>query len=208
MRRFIMRAHVAVAAGVVLGIAGVAGASASSAAPQAPRTVRVSAAGTSHAVVSPGTQLWAKIYSRLGYSASSVAAGPTGKVVFVTGQGAEASGYLDYATVAYNAATGTQLWAKSYNDTTHGYSAANSVAVSPDGKTVFVTGLSGLTSVQSDYATVAYNAATGAQLWVKLYSPPANGADAATSVAVSPTGTMVFITGQTYGDAASYAPMA
>lgn len=54
MRRFIMRAYVAVAAGVVLGIGGVAGASPSGAAPQALRAAWVSAAGTPHAAVSPG----------------------------------------------------------------------------------------------------------------------------------------------------------
>jgi outer membrane protein assembly factor BamB len=206
MRRFIMRAHAVVAAGVVLGIGGVTGASASGAALRAPQALRVSAAATSHAAVSPGTQLWVKRFGN-GFAAS-VAASPTGKVVFVTGQGAEASGYLDYATVAYNAATGAQLWAKSYNDTRHGYSAANSVAVSPDGKTVFVTGLSGLTSAQTGYATVAYNAATGAQLWVKRYNGPANVGGEATSVAVSPTGAMVFVTGCTSNGAGGYATVA
>jgi outer membrane protein assembly factor BamB len=158
-------------------------------------------------LANPGTQLWVKLYSRLGVAAS-VAASPTGKVVFVTGQGAEASGNLDYATIAYNAATGAQLWAKSYNDTPTGYSAASSVAVSPDGKTVFVTGLSGLNTVNLDYATVAYNAATGAQLWVKRYNGPANLGNEATSMAVSPTGAMVFVTGYTSNGSGGYATVA
>jgi outer membrane protein assembly factor BamB len=166
----------------------------------------VSSATAPQALANPGAQLWAKRYG--GDGAYSVAASPTGKVVFVTGQGVEASGNLDYATVAYNAATGAQLWAKSYNDGPNGYSAANSVAVSPDGKTVFVTGLSGLNSVNLDYATVAYNAATGAQLWVARYNGPANLDNEATSVAVSPTGAMVFVTGYTDNGSSGYATVA
>ena len=46
------------------------------------------------------------------------------------------------------------------------------MAVSPDGQTVFVTGYSG-SSTGDDYATVAYNAATGTPRWVKRYTTPA-----------------------------------
>jgi outer membrane protein assembly factor BamB len=161
----------------------------------------VSSARARQGLANPGAQLWAKSYR--GDGAYSVAASPTGKVVFVTGQGVEASGYLDYATVAYNAATGAQLWAKSYNNGPQGNSAASSVAVSPDGKTVFVTGESG-----GDYATVAYNAATGAQLWVKRYNGPANLSNVATSVAVSPTGAIVVVTGYTTNGSGGYATVA
>ena len=59
------------------------------------------------------------------------------------------------------------------------------MAVSPDGKAVFVTGYSGSqTTGGYDYATVAYNPATGAQLWVKRYNGPA-GDDFAHSMTVS-----------------------
>ena len=62
------------------------------------------------------------------------------------------------------------------------------MAVSPDGKTVFVTGYSyGTTAGEVDYATVAYSAATGAQLWVERYIGPSL-QGFATSVAVSPGG--------------------
>ena len=50
----------------------------------------------------------------------------------------------------------------------------------------------------SDYATVAYNAATGAQLWFGRHSGPHKSIGPATSVAVSRTGT-VFVTGYIFG---------
>jgi hypothetical protein len=97
--------------------------------------------------------------------------------VFVTGY---TSGSTTKAavTAAYNAATGAQLWAKS----DHGH-AASSVAVSPDGQDVFITG----------DTTVAYRATTGAQLWAKSYH-----GRYASSVAVGPDGTNVFVTGVKY----------
>ena len=168
------------------------------AAPRAPlRGARVSAAGTSPTAASPVAQLWAKRYngSNSTDDAVSVAVSSGGGTVFVTGSSVGTTSFEDYATVGYNAATGAQLWVSRYNGPDNGEDEASSVAVSPDGKTVFVTGYSyGTTAGEVDYATVAYNAATGAQLWVERYISPAL-QGFATSVAVSPGGTAVFVTG-------------
>ena len=106
-----------------------------------------------------------------------------------------------YATVAYNAVTGAQLWARRYLGPGNGFSTAWSVAVSPGGSRVFVTGSSQGASWGQDFATVAYSAATGAQLWAQRYNGPANGSDYALSVAVSPGGSRVFVTGSSQGPA-------
>ena len=60
---------------------------------------------------------------------------------------------------------------------------------------MFVTGARAGRAADSDYATVAYSAATGGQLWVSRYHGPASGFDGADSVAVSPGGATVFVTG-------------
>jgi DNA-binding beta-propeller fold protein YncE len=128
-----------------------------------------------------------------GNKATAVAVSPTGKTVFVTG-----SSGPSYATVAYNPATGAQLWAARYGS---GPAAPVAMAVSPDGGTVFVTGSSKKgTGTGSAYLTVAYNATTGAVRWAARYSGAASKTDAATSVAVSRDGTEVFVTGSRYLD--------
>ena len=132
------------------------------------------------------------IYGGPNYSSGSVAVSPSGGTVFVvTGGDTKATWAFDYATVAYNAATGAQEWVARYHGPGNGNDAASSVAVSPSGRTVFVTGGSAGTTSANDYATVAYNAATGAQEWAARYPGPGN----ASSVAVSPSGRTVFVTG-------------
>jgi putative pyrroloquinoline-quinone binding quinoprotein len=149
-----------------------------------------------------GAQLWAQRYNVPGGGAAySVAVSPGGDKVFVTGQSYAAASASDYATIAYNAATGAQLWVKRYNSGGANYDAASTVAVAPDGTKVFVTGTgdgvlnSGGDYVGQNYVTIAYRASTGARLWVKRYSGPGNGNDVARSVAVSPGGGMVLVTG-------------
>lgn len=110
----------------------------------------------------------------------------------------------DWATVAYRAATGARLWVKRHDGPVSSKDAAVSLAVSPDGNTVFVTGESWLDSpgnrtAPTEYVTIAYRAATGARQWARHYQNGRADQAGAVSVAVSPAG-LVFVTGTSQRD--------
>jgi DNA-binding beta-propeller fold protein YncE len=98
--------------------------------------------GTAASAV-PGTRLWASRYNGPGNGfdqPAAVAASSRGGRVFVTGYASGAGSGFDYATIAYSGATGARLWVKRYNGPANSDDYADAVAVSPDGRTVFVTG--------------------------------------------------------------------
>lgn len=81
--------------------------------------------------------------------------------MYVTGESLGTSGY-DYATVAYQAATGSQLWLARYSGSPEAaprpITGALQAAVGPITGTVFVTGSSpGPGTMEIDTATVAYH---------------------------------------------------
>ena len=196
----VTRGLCALAAGTALAAFSLVTAGAAGAAPGAARFP--AAAGTGRPAGAPGSQLWVRLYDGPGNSfdaASSVAVSPGGSRVFVTGESQGARSGLDYATVAYSAVTGARLWAQRYNGPGNSFDSASSVAVSPAGSRVFATGESRGTTSGLDYATVAYSAVTGARLWAQRYNGPGNGNDAASSVAVSPHGSRLFVTGASRG---------
>ncbi len=135
--------------------------------------------------------------------ATAVAVSSGGATVFVTGSywaNDENRGDPDYDTVAYDAATGAQLWESRYNGPNNADDRAVAAAVSPDGATVFVTGTSkSVADPGWDHVTLAYSAATGAQVWEARYENGTQGPNQGLSpekvLAVSPDGATVFITG-------------
>jgi hypothetical protein len=193
MRGSIRHVAVAVAASAALGTLGISGV-ATAAAATAARQPATSAAAAGKLAAS-GALLWVR---RSG-AADLLAVGPAGHRVYVTGT-SSGDGGPDYSTAAYSAATGARRWAARYDGPANGVDSAGSVAVSPGGGRVYVTGSSLGTTTSWDYATVAYSAATGARLWVARYDT--GGADGARAVAVSPDSSTVYVTGTSVtGDA-------
>jgi len=139
-----------------------------------------------------GTKLWLHRYETpsatvLNDFAAAIAVSPGGTQVFVTGAANNA-----YGTVAYTA-TGAQQWVALYHPGCCNFAA--SAAVSPDGSTVYVTGTAAFPNQSSKYATLGYDAATGATRWLRRYPGTRSGLGQAQSVAVSPDGSAVFVTG-------------
>src|SRR5215472_13555745 len=86
---------------------------------------------------------------------------------------------------AASGAPGSRLWASFYTGPGTGNDTAMSVAVARAGSAVFVTGQSPGSASGADYVTIAYDAATGSQLWLSRYNGPANGSDIPSALAVS-----------------------
>lgn len=117
----------------------------------------------------------------------------------MTGRSEEPASGEDFLTIAYDAQTGDQEWVRTYDSPKTDSDLALEMGVSPGGSKVFVTGWSIGASGDWDYATVAYSASTGHRQWVRRYDGPGHGADQAASLAVSPGGSKVFVTGSSEG---------
>src|SRR6266550_7674154 len=148
-----------------------------------------------------GAGLWVKRYDGPASSydvAYALGVSPDGSKVFVTGTSRGLTSDVDYATVAYDASTGDRLWVRRYNGTANVFDYAFALAVAPDGSAVFVTGRGEGATSGPDYVTIAYDATTGVRQWTKTYNGPGNSTDVPSAIRVSPDGSMVIVTGQSY----------
>ncbi|MEX2439608.1 MAG: PQQ-binding-like beta-propeller repeat protein [Actinomycetota bacterium] len=152
-----------------------------------------------------GAEMWKATYdgiagpgSQDSDEATAIGISPDGSAVFVTGNSrGEPTRNLDYATVAYDATTGDELWASRFGLKRD--DVARGLEVSPDGSAVFVTGRSQSSTTGRDFATVAYDAVTGDEIWVDRYDGPNTGGDKATALGTSPDGSALFVTGESRG---------
>jgi outer membrane protein assembly factor BamB len=121
------------------------------------------------------------------------AVSPDGSRVFVLSD--------DYVARAYDTATGSLVWSAAATGL-HGISFARAGAMSPDGSRLFLTG-TGLTPAnRQEFQTAAFDAATGAALWVQHYLRPHQRPGVPSipfAVAVSPDGATAYVTGQLPG---------
>jgi len=172
------------------------------------KTVYVTGSATVAYKAATGAQRWAARFNGAG---GSLAVTPNGRTVIVAGPSdAPNNSPLGYATVAYNAATGAPVWTRRTLGFPGGYPLwAQTLAISPDGSTVYVTGVNAVQCCDTDYATVAYSSATGAKQWLRTYNGPGNKADWAIALALSPGGRTLYVTGSysqvTYGGIATIA---
>jgi outer membrane protein assembly factor BamB len=142
-----------------------------------------------------GAQKWeAKFDGAAGASdhAEDISVSPDGKTVLVTGSQSMADDGRDFGTVAYDAATGQQRWAATWDDPVHNGDYGTAIAVSPDSSTVVVTGQSiGPEGHSYDWGIAAYDVATGKQAWDAQYNGPASKGDIPNDVAITRAGTVV-----------------
>jgi len=133
-----------------------------------------------------GRQLWASRYrpKDSGAGVSGLAVSPDGTTLYLAGTLGQPQ--LEFAVIAYAAATGKQRWLRYYTKVKPGY--ADSVAVSPDGKTVYATGSAGSAAL-----TVAYGA-SGTLKWAARYKDP-YGFAAGSQIVAGPGGGVVYVAG-------------
>lgn len=120
--------------------------------------------------------------------AHSIAIKPDGSAVYVTGENTGTNGTAGYSTIAYNAATGARLWQRRYFGPGGAGAEAWFTGTSPDGATLFVTGLTST----GNYATLGYDSASGNQLWSAIFKPATCGTARG---AVNPVTPEVMVTG-------------
>ena len=125
------------------------------------------------------------------------AVSPDGSRVFVLSD--------DYTARAYDTATGN-LVSSATATGLHGPSFARAGAMSQDGSRLFLTGSGFTPANREEFQTAAFDAATGATLWVQHYirpHQPTGLPNLALAVVVSPDGSMVYVAGQAPGSTIS-----
>lgn len=131
--------------------------------------------------------------------ARSIAVSPDGMKVVVTGRSHGGVGARDdYATVAYDAPTGSPVWARRFDGRGHDDDSGEDVAITADGRTL-VTGYADMGRTGVDYVTMGLSTSTGAVVWLKAFSGTPTSSDHAQALAVSPDGAMAFVTGFSTG---------
>jgi hypothetical protein len=137
-----------------------------------------------------GSVAWFRRYDVRGFQ-NGIAVTGSATRAFVTGYDG-----VGTATVAYDLANGTERWVSRFGfETTSDGAQPEAIAVSPDGRTVAITGFwdDGTTGDQ-DFATVAYAARSGVARWT-FTDPVAGGSAGGGAVTIPASGNRVIATG-------------
>lgn len=152
-----------------------------------------------------GATRWTARQSHRHYlSVHNAALSPDGTRLYLAG--AAYDGYVIGATdsvlttTALDASTGAIVWTSHWDNLPNGTDGSKGIVVSPDGREVYVTGVTTTATRDLDYVTLAYDAATGAERWSQTYTgPKAGGQDAPFGIAVTPDGRTLAVTGWSDG---------
>jgi DNA-binding beta-propeller fold protein YncE len=145
-----------------------------------------------------GRRLWVRRFgSRYTSYPLGAASAPDGSSVVVTGYVFRAATGGDFATLAYDGATGSTRWSSGFSSAGANHDTPLAIAMSPDGERAYVTGESwrGRTSGE-DVSTLAYDVATGTRLWSWFSSGSGRQTDVGWSVAASLDGSKAFVAGR------------
>jgi len=141
-----------------------------------------------------GTVIWKNQYggalSDRGYS---IAVSPNGHYLYVTGcEKSDTAGDWDIFVMKLDMANGYVLWKNRRGGT--GNDEGNSIVVSPDGKYLYVTGMENSYSQGGyDIFVMKMDSAIGYVLWINRYG--GDGDDYGNSIAISPNGQDLYVTG-------------
>jgi hypothetical protein len=154
-----------------------------------------------------GDRQWVKSVQPAGYVGfeGTLAVSPDSQLVYFTGEVQIGDGpSTRLVTRAYDTATGERAWGARLDAPAGLQVTPAAITVDEQGARVFVVGSIGtLNQFPSDnppdFFTVAYGASMGGHLWTRTYDGPANGADDARAVAVTPNGLHVIVAGSSGG---------
>jgi len=136
-----------------------------------------------------------------------LAVSPGGTEVYIAGNTlSELNFGANAATlVSYDAVTGAERWTTTLDGASERPSAVRGLVLSPDGAQVFITLASALNdqySFSADYATAAFDTASGARLWLTrpARDPQSVCNGVPQGLAVSPDGQRIYVTGSRCSD--------
>ena len=160
-------------------------------------------AGASADDAGGGTQRWTAGFDAGAPAFSNdIAVTPDGTTAFVTG-GTTMGPTGHMATLAYGTADGAEKWSSQFPGATHpdDFGRGTSVAVSPDGQTLFVGGWTVCeqncdASSFEGWVIAAFDVATGDRLWLSRVASMGGGPE---SIVPNPDGSQVYVFGITDG---------
>lgn len=154
-----------------------------------------------------GAERWRAAAATRPYdTVNDVAVAPDGATVFATGAAYDAWSIAAtdarMVTTALDATTGAVRWQTTWDARPDARDIAKVVAVAPDGRRLYVGGVTTEAGGALDYVVAAYDTATGRERWVRTYSGLGTGGnDVLYGLAVSPDGDRVVATGDSAGTA-------